>query len=492
MTDAAYDDGIEALRIAVAQDPTLAAEVADLLGQVAVGQSAGGDVEHTSLMGSMDKANSFDTVRAFVAKVGGQVVVEPKLDGMAVSATYRAGRLVAMTTRGDGHSGEDVTDRAPRITGLPATITDTDDREVRGEVFMSAADFTVTNEARVASSKLAFINPRNAVAGALRKSSPTHAVRMSFAAYESTSPLPSHLARMIDLEGLGFAVAYRLLGEADVTAYGVGRVLALIDGFDKVRNIDVPADGIVVKADADTDRRQLGMCSRAPKWAIAYKYDAEAATTVVQDIEISLGRTGRLALRARVTPVFVGGTTITYASLHNVSWLAERDIRVGDTVNIKRANDVIPYIESAILADRPADAQRWVAPATCPQRGEPWNTDTLLWRCLSPECSTLGRIVYAAARDCLDIEGLGTEVATALVESGKVNDIADLFTLTVADLASLVLDGRLLGAKNAAKVHAEIVKAKSAAWSRVITQGPVKVVFQQVRSSRTGLVASRA
>lgn len=470
MTDAQYDDGIEQLRIAVAEDPALAPQFADLLEQVAAGQSAGGDITHSELMGSMDKATSLDAVTAFVNRVTGGVVVEPKLDGLAVAATYQAGRLVALATRGDGRTGEDVLSRAGRITGLPTTIAETGDLEVRGEVYMSDADFEHTNTARVAAGKAAFVNPRNAVAGALRKENLVHEVRMSFAAYEAIDAPTSHLRRMEKLESLGFAVAYRLLGFADVTAVGPARVRGMIEEFGAARaTAGFPTDGVIVKADSAYDRVLLGVGSRSPKWAIAYKYEAETATAVVQDIEVSVGRTGRLALRAKVAPVFVGGTTITYASLHNVSWLAERDIRVGDTVVIKRANDVIPYIESAMLDQRPEGAVRFEAPTVCPQCGQPWNTDTLLWRCESPECSVLGRVVYAAQRDCLDIEGLGTEIATALVEGDHVRDIADLFDLGVVQLTALEVGGRMLGASTAKKLMAEIEKAKSAPYNRVVT-----------------------
>ena len=470
MTDAVYDQGIETLRIAVAEDPSWATDVADLLTLVAAGQSAGGDVEHTSLMGSMDKANTLDAVTAFLAKITGPVVVEPKLDGLAVAATYTGGKLVALTTRGDGRTGEDVTSRASRITGLPDMVASSETFEVRGEVFMSDEDFAFTNAARTAAGKTAFVNARNGVAGTLRKANPIHAARMSFAAYETDGrSIPSHLTRMGYLEDLGFTVAYRLLGDADVTATSPARVLALIESFGHRRaTAGFPSDGVVVKADLNVDRNTAGMGSRAPKWAIAYKYTADTTTTLVEAIEVSVGRTGRLALRAKVTPVFVGGATVTYASLHNVSWLAERDIRIGDLVVLERANDVIPYISAPVLSERPADSQPWVAPATCPKCGETWEKDTLLWRCASPECSVLGRIVYAAQRDCLDIDQLGVEVATALVESGKVSDIADLFDLTVSDLSNLDMNGRNLGQANGTKIHAEIVKAKGAAWNRVI------------------------
>lgn len=470
MTDADYDSGIETLRIAVADDPALAPQFTDLLDTVAAGQSAGGDVTHSSLMGSMDKATSLDAVASFVGKLTGLAVLEPKMDGLAVAATYRDRRLVGLATRGDGRTGEDVTSRADRISGLPLRVPWEGLIEVRGEVYMSATDFDQTNTARVAAGKPAFVNPRNAVAGALRKETLVHSVAMSFAAYEVTGlESSSHLERMHALDRVSFATAHALtpfLPAADSAA----DVLARIDEFGAARaTCGFPTDGIIVKADQDSDRARLGEGSRAPKWAIAYKYEAETVTTVVEGIEVSVGRTGRMALRARVDPVFVGGTTITFASLHNASWLAERDIRIGDTVVIKRANDVIPYIESAVLDLRPDGAVPFAAPAACPQCGEPWNTDTLLWRCESPECSVLGRIVYAAQRGCLDIEGLGTEIATVLVDGGHVATIADLFDLGVVQLAALEVGGRSLGASTARKLVAEIARAKAVPFNRVIT-----------------------
>ena len=166
--------------------------------------------------------------------------------------------------------------------------------------------------------------------------------------------------------------------------------------------------------------------------------------------------------------MFVGGTTISFATGHNVGWMLERDVRVGDTVVVKRAGDVIPYLEDVVLDARPADSQPWVPPATDPM-GKPWDTSTLLWRSTSPELSVLGKIVYAASRDCFDIEGMGTEVATALVEGGFVSSIADLFDLDLETLTSLDLGGRALGAANGRKVHAEIRRALDTPWNRVIT-----------------------
>jgi DNA ligase (NAD+) len=230
-----------------------------------------------------------------------------------------------------------------------------------------------------------------------------------------------------------------------------------------------PIDGVVVKADADTDRARLGSGSRAPKWAVAYKYEAQSATTRVVDITTTVGKTGRLGIRIKVVPVFVGGTTVTYATGHNVAWMAEKDIRVGDTVTVKRANDVIPYIESVDLAARPADAVAWQPPATDPNGGE-WDKSTLLWRSTDPSLSIGASIQYAASRDALDIDGMGAEIVDALVEQVLVTRLPDLFDLTVDDLANLPLaSDRRLGAKNAVKLVEQIEHAKDAPWNRVIT-----------------------
>lgn len=233
-------------------------------------------------------------------------------------------------------------------------------------------------------------------------------------------------------------------------------------------DLGFPIDGAIIKATGDDVRADLGHGSRAPRWALAYKFEAETATTVVKAITTAVGRTGRLAIRIEVEPVFVGGTTVTYATGHNVGWMLERDVRVGDTVTIKRAGDVIPYVVDVLLDARPAGSRAWEPPENDPV-GNPWDKSTLLWRSTSPELSVLGRIVYAASRDCLDIEGMGTEVATALVEQGLVSDLADLFDLTLDQLTSLTLGGRALGPANGRKVHAEIDRARATPWNRVIT-----------------------
>lgn len=476
MSDAEYDDLVGQIEAALELHPEWANEKSHaVLNMVAGGTAISGDVTHLEPMLSLTKVVTTDDVNGAIAKFGA-VIIEPKLDGLAVRAVYEGGRLVQVVTRGDGLTGEDITERVlsgktSRVLGLPADVV-TGDFEVRGEVFMSDADFEFSNRNRTEAGKPAFVNQRNGAAGALRKADATYDTALSFAAYDVTgySDEPNYSDRMTTLlTGTGIKAAMFL---TDLPR----DPRDAMDHLDTHRaTLGYPIDGCVIKADADTIRRSLGMGSRAPKWAVAYKYEAEAATTVVHDIELALGRTGRLSLRARVEPTFVGGTTVTYASLHNVGWLIEQDIRIGDTVVVKRANDVIPRVESPDLSQRPAGSVAWVPPTGCPQCGEPFDKSTELWRCVTPECSTLGRITYAAARDCLDIEGMSTAVATALVETGRVSNIADLFTLTTDELTSLVLgttktgSPRRLGASNATKISAEIERAKTQPLNRVIT-----------------------
>ncbi|GEL46601.1 DNA ligase 2 [Cellulomonas hominis] len=481
MSDAEYDAGIAAIEARVALSPTEIDDYEDLLTSIAAGQSKGGDVTHPSRMGSLEKADGREGLRTFVTSVAGPLAIEPKLDGLAIRAQYDAeGRLVLVATRGNGTTGEDITRSglSLRIQGLPRRIDPTYGvREVRGEVYCADTDFLRAQTVRASLEGAPFVNSRNAAAGILRKGDKAYAGILSFAAYGTGLTRPPASGRYTDAMRVaaeaGVATTAGLLDFLHPVASGTRElddVLAQVDALDERREtIGFPIDGIVIKADAAADRKSLGEGDRAPKWALAYKYAAETATTKVVAIETAIGRTGRLAIRVEVEPVFVGGTTITFATGHNVSWMTERDVRVGDTVTIKRANDVIPYIESVDLGARPTDSAPWAPPETDPL-GEPWDKSTLLWRSVSPELSVLGRITYAASRDCLDIEGLGTEIATALVESGKVNDVADLFALTVDDLAALTLaEGRQVGQKVAAKIAAEIETAKASPWNRVIT-----------------------
>ncbi|MGV8909151.1 MAG: NAD-dependent DNA ligase LigA [Propionicimonas sp.] len=489
ISDGEYDALVEKIETTLTNHPDWADwSTVSFTTQVAAGASAGGDVKHPHPMLSLGKVPTLTAVNDFIRNLHGAVVVEPKMDGLAVRATYTNGVLTQVVTRGDGQTGEDVTARAQHINGLPtttATLTEARARymdptatfEVRGEVFMSDTDFKTACTQRQNAGKPPFANPRNGVAGALRKENPAYIVPMSFAAYDTNvaadTTQGSYYQRLDRLTGYGIQTAHDLLHDHLTESSTPNTIITWLET--NRATLGYPIDGVVLKADTDTDRARLGDGSRAPKWAVAYKYEAETATTVIKDIEFALGRTGRLSIRARVQPVFVGGTTITYASGHNVGWMLRSGIRIGDTVNIKRANDVIPYIDAPDLALRPEGSAPWVPPTVCPNCGEPFDKTTELWRCRSFECSLVGRIAFAASRDVYDLDGMSEAIATALVESDLVSNIADVFTLTESELASLAMgetttgNTRRLGHTNAAKIIAEIEKAKNQPFNRVIT-----------------------
>lgn len=476
MTDAEYDNLLGQVEIALAENPGWAdARTDGLFNKVAAGTFKGGDVKHPEPMLSLGKVKTLADVEKFIESAGGinNVVFEPKMDGLAVRVVYKNGRLAQMVTRGDGSTGEDITSGV-LIAGLPKIVDWDHDFEVRGEVYMTTGDFEVAQSVRAADGEEPFRNPRNAVAGVLRKADTR--MPLSFAAYDAKNlGSTHHVGRMEHLYRLGFNTVH-ILAHQQAMLTGVGGAEKTINLFGEARaTLNYPTDGIVITANNDTDRERLGIGSRVPRYAVAYKYESESSTTVVRDIELTIGRTGRLALRAKVDPTEVGGTTISYASCHNVGWMVKEDIRIGDTVKVLRANDVIPRVESPDLSLRPADSEPWTPPTVCPQCGGEFDKTTELWRCTSPECSVQGRIEYAVSRDALDIEGMSTAIVTALVETELVSNVADLFDLTADQLADLALgetptgNVRRLGATNASKIMAEIEKAKGAPLNRVIT-----------------------
>lgn len=454
MTDAEYDAGIEKLKQSAAPG-----EYADLLDQVAAGQSAGGDVTHPSLMGSMSKAKDLDAVDELLVRIGAEVAVEPKLDGLAVRAVYTHGRLDLVATRGDGRTGEDITEQAKTLGIFPESAAA--DCEIRGEVYLTDEHFPEANARRTETGGTPFANQRAAAAGILRKGDPAFAGLLSFAAYD-----------IIGASAVDVAVTTTggLLPDISAPTTDRGEVRERINALGDLRDgLGYPIDGAIIKACSPEVRQRLGMGSKSPNWALAFKYGAETAQTTVVGIRTTVGRTGRLAIQVEVKPVFVGGTTITYASGHNVAWMLARGIRIGDTVTLSRAGDVIPYLQDVDLSKRPAGSQPWQPPATDPAGGE-WDKSTLLWRSTSPELTVLPRLIYALSRDALDVELIGPEITAGLVDARLAEDVADIFSLSTEDLAGLRLEsGRIVGTKVAAKIIAEIDRARTADFHRVIT-----------------------
>jgi DNA ligase (NAD+) len=268
---------------------------------------------------------------------------------------------------------------------------------------------------------------------------------------------------------------------------GVEDVLAAIKAIEALRpTLGFPIDGSVLKIDSLATRRRLGQRTGSPRWALAYKYAPDTAVTTLRDIEISVGRTGRLGFRAVLDPVAVGGTTITYVTMHNAPWIIERDLRVGDQVWVYRAGDVIPRVTSANLGARSVNAQPWVAPTHCPQCGEELDTTSLLWRCHTPSCSIAGALDYWASSDALDIDGIGTVVCEALAETGLATSVADLYDLTLPQWATLPLGvtetgaTRMLGELNAAKIVDGLQASKQQPLNRVITGLGIRMTGRSV------------
>lgn len=512
MTDAAWDALVVEIDVYEAANGIIPEH--GLHGRVAAGASAGGDITHTTPMLSLDKVKD-EALETFLnANEGHSLIVEPKLDGLAVTIHYAGGKLVSVAKRGDGFTGEDVTAIALNaIANLPTTVAIETDFEVRGEVYLGDEGLEKANKIRrqiakyrylaqmlrkkmdpvesdrIAAGKAAeFKNARNGAAGIMAKEDDSYACTLSFAAYDTTLPADTHSEAMIAASQLGFTTAFDLL-------YTVGNhqhlmVTAMRSGVrETIRQIHAirPSlpfliDGAVIKIDSAARREELGTTNRAPRWAVAYKYPALETQSVVREIELTIGKTGRLGLRARIDPVDVDGSTVEYASVHNVVWLLAEDIRIGDTVVVKKANDVIPRVESPLLDLRSANSTPWVAPESCPKCGGEFDQSTDLWRCTNSDCSTGGRLRYAVSRDAgLDIEGLGGQIIDALIDSGELTDVASIFALSEDALTNAVLGEtatgkpRLLGKVTAVKIMKEIEKAKDVPFNRVITSLSIRM-----------------
>lgn len=470
MTDAEYDALLGDIQAFEQTHPDKVIEHS-LFTAVAAGTGTG-DVLHPSPMLSLDKVKTVGDIEKFLTRLtdisdGAFVTVQPKLDGLAIRAVYEFGELTQVVTRGDGLKGEDVTARITRpsvaVAGLPLH-TGTASFEVRGELLMGTADFAVSNVNRIASGKTGFANPRNAAAGSLRAETLDYDVQMTFVTYD-------HDGIPVDREDL-FLFADQLPEAVTVRARHVGSVQAALAAFGDARaSYPYPTDGAVIKATGALVRDRLGAGSRAPKWAVAYKYEAQTGETTIRDIVVEVGRTGNLSFTAVFDPVVVDGSTISRASLHNTALIAEKDIRIGSRAVVHKANDIIPQVLSVTNDETTVP---WVAPTedadgyTYVQRGK-FLTST------NPADSVGALIRYAASRDVLDIDGLGSEIADALVEEGLVENIADLFVLGVGQLADLPLGEtstgsvRRLGQKNAEKLFAQIEQAHRQPVARVIT-----------------------
>jgi len=410
-------------------------------------------VSHRAPMLSLDNAFSFEELEAWAARVEKRVghaarfACELKIDGVACALTYERGVLVKAATRGDGSTGEDITANVRTVRGVPPKLlvkSPPDVIEVRGEMYFPIEAFGSLNEELTKAGQRPFANPRNAAAGSLRQKDPkvtsSRPLRLwvhSFGAAEGIS-FDSHLGFLSWAGTAGFPVPPTTEGAASIAD-----VEAFLERWEAQRHsVDWEIDGTVIKVDQTELQRDLGATSHAPRWAIAYKFPPEERTAVLRKIDIHTGRTGKVTPFAVLEPVFVGGVTITYATLHNEDEVRRKDVRRGDTVIVRRAGDVIPEIVGPILAKRPKSARRWKMPKACPSCGTPLvrREGEADHRCPNKSgCPSQGQewLFHFAGRGAMDIEGLGYMTLMALIEKGFVQDPADIYGLTADQLSQL-------------------------------------------------------
>lgn len=437
-------------------------------------------VRHLVPMMSLENTYSPDEVRSFIARAQKPLgetplrwSIEPKIDGVAISLRYEQGRFTLGATRGDGTHGDDITANLRTIRNLPLVLTPPPDGEVpevlevRGEVYMPTADFRRLNAERAAAGEETFANPRNSTAGSLKQLDPRIVARRplrvvlyGLGAVSSTPPATqAGLLRWFQL--LGLPIPERLW-----VAHSAGEVLAAIDELDTARrSFSYETDGAVVKLDDLALRQQLGSTSKAPRWAVAYKYAPEQAETRLRAITLQVGRTGAITPVAELEPVFLSGSTVSRATLHNEEELRRKDIRVGDTVLIEKAGEVIPAVVRVLPERRNGSEIPFDFPRNCPECGsavareQTADGEGAVLRCLNPGCpaQVRGRLEHWCARGAMDIEGGGEVTVQQLVATQLVRDVADLYSLTIPQVAGL----ERMGEKSAANFIAGIDASRS-------------------------------
>ena len=441
-----------------------------------------GKVRHLEPMKSLANAFSAAELQAFHGRVTGaleqqdvQYVVEPKIDGLAINLCYQDGVLLWAATRGDGVEGEDVTANVRTIRSIPLKLRPVNGVvpaliEVRGEVFMPRKSFQRLNEEKEENGEAPFANPRNAAAGSLRQMDSQVTADRELDAFLYGHGVceglqwKAHSEFLSYLKEAGFKVnpLYRLCATMD-------EVVARCEEWDTLRHeLPYETDGLVVKVDSLEAQQQLGSTAKDPRWAMAYKFPAEQALTILLDIETGVGRTGVLTPTAVLEPVRLAGTTVSRASLHNEDYLREKDIRIGDTVRIHKAGEIIPEV-LAVLPEKRTGAERvFSMPKECPECGGPVERlpGEVAHRCVNPACPALLRegLIHFSSRDAMNIDGLGPAVVQALLKACLIKDAADFYALRFEEVAAL----ERMGEKSAANLLAAIETSKQAGLSRLL------------------------
>ena len=425
------------------------------------------EVIHPVPLESLEDVFDGDEVRAFLQKVRETLPqaaysVEPKVDGLSVALEYRNGVFYQGATRGNGRVGEDVTENLRTIRSIPKTLPEKLPRLiVRGEVYMARSVFEEINERLELEGKTLMANPRNAAAGSLRQKDPRICAqrRLDIAVFNlqlaEGRDFATHTESIAYLREQGFpTIPHALLSDAD-------DILREIDRLGDTRMaFPYDIDGAVVKLNDLSDRDILGSTAKCPKWAVAYKYPPEQKATKLKNIVVQVGRTGVLTPKAELEPVRLAGTTVTYATLHNQDYITQKDIRIGDTVIVQKAGEIIPEIVEVVRQERPAGTKPYCLPTVCPVCGAPVarDADGAAIRCTGAECPAqlLRNLTHFAGRNAMDIDGLGPAVLQQLVEAGLVANAADLYDLSVQDMARL----ERMGEKSAQNAVNAIAKSK--------------------------------
>jgi len=524
IADVEFDALIKELERLEAENPDLVTP--DSPTQRVGGRVAAGfeEVEHAEPMLSLDNAYSEDELRAFDERVrrglgvpSVSYVAELKIDGLSMALTYADGVLVRGATRGDGVRGENVTFNVRTIRAIPLRLKVPDSRradlygpptariEIRGEVYLPRKAFERINREREEADEPLFQNPRNAAAGTMRNLDPGLVAKRGLSAWfyqlvagqPEGRPLPAGdvpgvVATDLQVGLAGLATHAATLEQMRAWGLPVEPHWRRCDGIEalvvfinewgeKRRSLEFDTDGVVVKVDSLEQRRALGATSKFPRWAIAYKFPAEQKTTKLRKIEVNVGRTGAVTPFAVLEPVFIAGSTISMATLHNADDIARKDIREGDWVLVEKAGDVIPRVVAPVVGRREAGSVPWVMPTTCPRCGSSLHReeDEAVWRCENTSCpAKLQRgLEHFASRGAMNIEGLGESLIAQVIESGLVKDYADVYDLTAEQLANLTsasmrADGKVItrrfGEKNAEKVVGQIARSKANELWRLI------------------------
>jgi DNA ligase (NAD+) len=469
VSDAEYDVLFRALQTLEAEHPELVTPESPTQRIGAAARTGVVKHKHTHRMYSLDNSYSYDELREFDRRVRDglgrdsvQYMTEPKIDGASVELVYRAGKLALALTRGDGEVGEDITPNVRTIRSVPLQIPFEQELIVRGEVVMYRRDLAAINDDRVAQGQPAFANPRNASSGSLRLLDPQLTAQRPLRVflYEVVAPVLATQQEVLELLASLALPTHRRHRLCE----GIDEAIAVIDAFAEARKkLPYDTDGVVLKVNRTEDQRALGVTARFPRWAVAYKYTAERAETRVLSITCDVGRTGALTPVANLEPVHLSGTTVSRASLHNLDYIAAKDVRVGDWVWIEKAGEIIPQVVEVQRGKRPAETAPWQAPTHCPACGHPASReqDAAALRCTNARCP--GRlkalVFYFTRRTGMNIERLGRALIEQLVDHGLLVDLADIFALP--DRRAELLTLERMADKSVDEVIASIEEART-------------------------------